>query len=614
MKKQQSGSSLFIFSIIGTLAALFSCILIVMLSLQTTISIDEYPLYSYSQYIDRSQSQIFTADGGAQLYEAESFNLSGSAKIKENIYASGENEVANLYTGASLKINLSSTSDITCKLMISTSFISANGKPIASSNLFQITLNQEDITPNVNIEASYNEYDFIESTLTLVNLTKGINTFILTSLSNSYAIDYFVLVSPNNVTSSDQPIGNYQNKFIGSESRQEFYASLQSEIIGAVIIEEEIPCTVFFSNPDESIAFYVNSDEEITTIFSINAKKKDSSYNTPGLSITVNNQSVDTKAAEKMTAQYSVIEFGYVDLNPGENKIVIKNLGGYFLLKSIFLNSDIVLSPTKSNQRFEAENASLNGKCHSAYSDSGSGKYVVGYNLANSFVDFKLKSNYPLSNHLSIRLSYVGAKLPLSQIIKITVNSQAYTIKSDKEIEPTDYDNYLDLYIGEVHLNSGDNSLIITSINGNYNLDCISFFNSEIKSGELFNIESENLILQDSAVSYYSSYASGKYYVTGTGTYASVTLFFYSDKETLLTLGMSLSYPSPFPFTTADLFTVMINSENIAYNEPSLSGTASLTTFQEATVGNFAFTKGMNVLRINFTGASFGLDCLSLLA
>ncbi len=597
-----------------SLVAILACVLILVLALNSYVEL-VFPTYSYSEYVDRSEDSEFSSDAGAQLYEAESLDLYGSATAEENVRASGGNVADNLYTGSYVELFFYSDADIEVQFYISTSYISQTNRQSICSNLFTLEVNDEEVTSSEYIQPSYNEYDFIETYIANITLVKGYNSIDVISKVNSYTIDYILLVSPEEKATEFESIGYNPEPFVSSESRQTYFAFRQREIEGAAFIydEDTESYCVFFSNPDDSINFYIDSDADTETSISVSAKKMSSASATPGVSITVNGESVGSSSFTNMTEEYSELNLGTVTLIKGLNTISITNLGGYFYLQSIVLNEDVNLSPTLSNQRFEAENAEING-CSITSTYYGSGQKVVGSNLTGSFVKFNFVLNQDCDLYLSVRLSYAGSSAKaLSEIISMTVNGTSYDVP-DTEVEPTDYNNYLDLYIGKISLAKGTPVIRITSVSGGYNLDCITFFNTEYSKGDEVTSEAEDLILLDGVRRVYSTHASGEWYVSNTVEYSSQSLFFYCEEAADLTLTAALSYTTTTSVTASAAFDVMINMESISYDAPVISNTGVMYEFNEVNLGTFSFSEGMNVLRFTNYGYIYGMDYIVLSA
>jgi hypothetical protein len=272
MKKKKLSWSYIAFFILGSVIAFCSCLAVLLFSLGKSLSISDFPSYTYSQYVDQSKTGQFQEEAGGQLYEAESFSLSGSAQAEENLHASGEKDVGNLFTGTTLTKRVTSSTASTVKLVLSTCFTSQTGKPVSLKNLLSLTLNGKDVTESVFIPASYNQFDFVETTISLVDLKKGENTFVLTSVSNPYTLDYLLLVSSKEKTEGKE-IGNREFSFKEEESTQEYQACLEKDIQGAVILEDGEGFSVFFSNPEDAITFHIDSENDSLTSLSILAKK-----------------------------------------------------------------------------------------------------------------------------------------------------------------------------------------------------------------------------------------------------------------------------------------------------------------------------------------------------
>ncbi len=612
MKKNKT-LSFTIITIIASLAVLFVSLAILFFALTETKDL-VFPSYTYSEYVDRSDDGEFSSDAGAQLYEAESLDILGSASAQENVRASGGNVVGSLYTGSSIELYFYSDASTEVEFYIATSYLSQTNRQSICSNLFTLEVNDETVSSSQYINPSYNEYDFIETYIATIKLVKGYNTIDVVSLVNSYTIDYIVLVSPEEKTTSLESIGYDLNSFSPYESRQTYYAFMQREIEGAAFIydEDTLEYSVFFSNPDDSITFYIESDEESETSMSVSAKKSSTSTSTPGVSITVNGKSVSTQSFTSMTYSYSELNVGTVTLNEGINTVKITNLGGYFYLESIVLNQDVNLSPSLTHQRFEAENAEISG-CSVTQTIYGSGEKVVGSHATGSSANFTSLPNHATEPPPAVRISYAGSVTrTLSEMFSVTVSNTSYQLP-DTEVESTDYNNYFDVYIGKVSLSKGTPSIKITSVSGYYNLDCITLFTTEYSSQDSLYSEAEDM-LTEYATKVYSTHASNGYYVRHDEAYSAQFFYFYAEEECQLTLTLAASYTDSSYIGASTAFNLMINSESVSYESPVINKTSSMTDFEETQITVLTFKEGLNVLKVINNGYTYGIDYLLLSA
>jgi hypothetical protein len=609
--KKKSSRFYILFSIIGTIIAFATCLAIVGASIMQKKSLDDYPKYSYHEYIDRSEAKTFKEDSGAQIYEAESLTLSGSAEVEDNIHASNQEVVTELFTGSSLTLEVTASYSLEAKLVVATSYVSQTGKAISASNLMTLSVNSNEVKLPLEINPSFDEYDFTENALALVSLNEGDNEIKITSFSNTYSIDYLVLISSKEKTTKETSIGYQSGDFKSQEKKQVFEAERQQNIQGAVIVADEKASTkysVFFTSPDDSISFYFSSDEKATTSLAIQARKKSESSNTPGVQITVNNVEINNQPFSLMTSSYSSLDFGNIDLIKGSNTITLKNLGGFFYLDSLTLNSDINLSAAISNERFEAEDATLVNGC----SISGSNHDIVGYNLPGTYVDFTLNTLEACYSRLTIRLSYVGKELDISNVIRFTLDDEYFEPLS-YTLVPTDYDNFFDVLVNNIVIDEGKHSLKVISKTGNYDLDCITLFNTRIdEATTTLKMEGEDLILLGDEVKNYSRKASNSLFISNSSSTSSILLYVYLKEAYNLRLTMALSYLSPASTNSANLFDMTINNETIKEEGVEISTSSAVDQFKDVNFGEIAFNQGMNILRINNKGIVYQLDNLIL--
>ncbi len=605
--KKKSSRFYIIFSIIGTIIAFAICLSIVGVSIMQKMSLADYPTYSYHEYIDRSDTKIFKEDSGAQIYEAESAKLSGSAEVKDNIHASNQEVVTELFTGSSLTLEVSVSYSMEAKLVVATSYVSQTGKAIAASNLMTLIVNSTEVKLPLKINPSFDEYDFMENTLALVNLSAGKNEIKITALSNTYSIDYFLLVSSKEKTTKETSIGYQSGDFKSREKKQVFEAERQQNIQGAVIVTDDKASTkysVFFTSPDDSISFYFSSDEKTTSSLAIQARKKSESSNTPGVEITVNDVEINNQPFSLMTASYNSIDFGYINLIKGSNTITLKNLGGFFYLDSITLNSDINLSSVISNQRFEAEDAILVNGC----SISGPNHDIVGYNGPSTYVDFTLHTLEACYSRLAIRLSYVGEELDISHVIRFTLDDEDL-IPLAYNLVPTDYDNFFDVLVNNIVIQEGKHSLKVISVTGNYDLDCLTLFNTRIdEATTTLKMEGEDLLLLGDEVRNYSRKASNSLFISNSSSYSSILLYVYLKESYSMKLTMALSYLNLVKTNSVNLFDMTLNNVTIKEEGVEILTSNAVDQFKDVAFGEIAFNQGMNILRINNKGVVYQLD------
>ncbi len=605
--KKKSSRFYIIFSIIGTIIAFAICLSIVGVSIMQKMSLADYPTYSYHEYIDRSDTKIFKEDSGGQIYEAESAKLSGSAEVKDNIHASNQEVVTELFTGSSLTLEVSVSYSMEAKLVVATSYVSQTGKAIAASNLMTLNVNSNEVKLPLKINPSFDEYDFMENTLALVNLSAGKNEIKITALSNTYSIDYLLLVSSKEKTTKETSIGYQSGDFKSREKKQVFEAERQQNIQGAVIVTDDKASTkysVFFTSPDDSISFYFSSDEKTTSSLAIQARKKSESSNTPGVEITVNDVKINNQPFSSMTDSYSSLDFGYINLIKGSNTITLKNLGGFFYLDSITLNSDINLSSVISNQRFEAEDAILVNGCLI----SGPNHDIVGFNGPSTYVDFTLHTLEACYSRLAIRLSYVGEELDISHVIRFTLDDEDL-IPLAYNLVPTDYYNFFDVLVNNIVIQEGKHSLKVISVTGNYDLDCLTLFNTRIdEATTTLKMEGEDLILLGDEVRNYSRKASNSLFISNSSSYSSILLYVYLKESYSLKLTMALSYLNLVKTNSVNLFDMTLNNVTIKEEGVEILTSNAVDQFKDVAFGEIAFNQGMNILRINNKGVVYQLD------
>ena len=88
-----------LFGFLAGIAVVCIAVFTVIVATSHAVSPSDFPVYAYSEYIDRTSSMTFTADGGAQLYEAEKAELTG-ATAESNALASGGSAAGGMEDGS----------------------------------------------------------------------------------------------------------------------------------------------------------------------------------------------------------------------------------------------------------------------------------------------------------------------------------------------------------------------------------------------------------------------------------------------------------------------------------------------------------------------------------
>ena len=600
-----------IFAGIGSFVASAACLTLVIITANRTLAMADYPSYSYASYIDCTTSKTYSASAGGQLFEAESMDLAGAAKVQENIHASNQEVVSSLSTGSTLSFHFESENSGNAKLVFATSYISQTNRTIRSENLFRINVNNFDVTLSSFIVPSYNEYDFIENDVALIHVNAGSNTITLTSFDDSYTLDYLVLVSPSEKTDTSSVINYHQEEFLSKGKRQDYQAEIQNDISGAVILPDEdllSEYAVYFTNSGDSLTYYINSDEETTTHLTLVSRKENKSKASPSIYVFVNEEELVNHSMSKITSEYTDIDYGEISLNKGLNTITIQNRGGSFYLDAISLNSNINYSNSDQMVTYEAEEGRLEG-CAIATSSTASSKKVVGYNFVGSYVEYSFTSLEPVTNHLALRLSYTGSAQPLNKVISISVNGYEISSMNKDTLENTGrYDNYIDVYGGQFTLPQGNNILRIVSVSGSYDLDYITLFKSEVSVSQTSDIlESEHAVL-DSQKIHFNAKASNNLLTKHSTKGATSKYYIYSDADRNVNLRNVLSYVSYESVVAEELFSLKLNEASLDLSKILIPISASVSQTQNVNFGTLAFQKGLNIFEFTDNGIMYYFD------
>ena len=590
-----------IFAGIGSFAASLACLAVVLITANRTLQMKDYPTYNYADYVDCTSSKTFSSTAGGQLYEAESLSLAGSCKVSQNIHASKQEVVSSLNTGSTLTFTFEAKSMGDAKLIFATSYSSQTNRTIRSENLFRLNVNSYDVTLSSFVVPSYNEFDFIENDISLIHILEGKNTITITSFDNSYTLDYLVLVPPQKRSDDSKAINYHVENFLSKGRRQEYEAEIQNNISGAVILEEADRISeyaVFFTNPGDSITYYINSDEEALSDLNLISRKKDKTHSAPSIVVYVNEVPLEGHNMSKLTPEYTDMSFGTISLQKGLNTITIQNRGGSFYLDAISLNNEINISNSDKQIIYEAEDCITQG-CLVRLSDVPS-KKIVGYNNPNSYIEYRFNCLERVQTYLALHISYNSPTAWLKDVISIVLNGMEINESSDSMLMYTGgFDNYVDVYAGRLTIPQGKSILRIVSRTGNYNLDYFTLFNTSLSAEKSSAImESENGILNQQKI-YYQENASNQQITRHKQKGASGRYYIYCEEERYINITNVLSYVSLQNCYADDLFDMTLNSRVLNNENILIPGSSSVSHSQSVDFGSVLFQKGLNVLEFS---------------
>ena len=211
-----------LFGFLAGIAVVCIAVFTVIVATSHAVSPSDFPVYAYSEYIDRTSSMTFTADGGAQLYEAEKAALE-NAKAEHNVLASGESAVGGMEEGSVIRYTVVSDSVCTVRLFLSLCYSPASGSDSAADSVLSVRCNGAEAgIRSASVYACGSPYDFRENGLCAAELKKGENEIEVRIKTGGVTADYLLLVPVQERTSSDPVIGNPSEPFDSSGGEQRF--------------------------------------------------------------------------------------------------------------------------------------------------------------------------------------------------------------------------------------------------------------------------------------------------------------------------------------------------------------------------------------------------------
>ncbi|MFA6861207.1 MAG: hypothetical protein WCR56_02355 [Bacilli bacterium] len=606
-----------LFAIFSTLFAVIATALITYFALTSPDSLTAFPDYSYQEYIDRSSDFEVDKDDGAQLYEAESFSLYGKASIKENLGASNQEEVSSLSKGASLSYSFSSPSSENYKLTLCMSYLSRNGKTANADSLFKVSVNDQEMSlSGISIQPTYNEYEFIENPLCIINVREGKNALEISSTSNlDFGFDYLVLTSNKDKNiDATKVIGETKMKnFQANDSKQKFEAEELDNTGSLIVLDEEASglYASYFTEKEDAIKATINASAQTSTLLAISLKKSSSDNDAISLKITLNGKSIFSNQLTSLGVSYEEVVIGSITLQRDENIIEISDTSGVFYLDYLALDSNINYAASKVNQRYEAEEGYINiGQIVTETTAASNSSYVV---LASNIgkEQFEFDSLVDDSSLVALRIGYSGKEKALSEIMDVSFNSSSLALSSIKVPEGTSLTNFVDIPLGKISLRRGINVLEISSFDISYSLDCITLYKNEITSStNRYLAQGEELVSPTKLITTSNKNSSNNLsaYLTNKN---EVSFYFSSDSRRSVNLDLYYSLITSSNSINDDL-SLTLNNTEISLIVGSLPDITTQHLFTSLNLGSMTIDSGLNILTIKAKNSSFYLDYLLL--
>lgn len=603
-------------SVFSTIFALVGTVVILYLALTSPDSLSNYSTYSYDEYVDRSEDYRVDSDKGAQLYEAESFYLFGDALVKESVGCSNSQEVTGLTKTSAISYVFSSDSSANYKLTTSISYISRNGKSSLANSLFSITFNNEAISMSgVEIFPCYNQQEFIETSLCVLQIKEGRNTFEIVSSSNSdFSFDYFVLTSSKNKTSYPAAIGNtYSQSFSSNRGKQVFEAEEFKQSGALIVNDTEASCSYssYFTEQGNKLLAYIDSSSQVSTLLTLAIRTPEINSNQVKIKVSLNDKVVFEDEIQGLTSSYQEVAIDYLTLQRDENVISCSSEEGIFYLDYLALDADINYSKDLDNQRYEAEDSDLDS-CRKLMSNSASNGYYVGDILAGSVVQYELRSLVNSTSRVAIRIGYRGSETYLSFLLDITFNSASLQLSALKVEKGTSLTAFSEVSLGMINVKAGTNILKITSLSDSITTDCITIYNDEMSLEDpRLVVQGENLVSDSGIKKSFNKYASDNRSAVISGSNSS-QFYFQSSVRTSINLSVFISFSEMTDDEDEKNMSVLINGTLIDLSDVSLGKVSTDCQFTLINLGIISVKSGLNVLQIEGPDSAFYLDFMLL--
>lgn len=573
-------------------------------------SIASFPSYRYEEYIDKSDTMGYNQEDGGQLYESEQSDFTTGISKVDVVGASKDRCLWIEEKESSVSYTINSSSEDVCMLALNMAYVTSFNRDIPYNSLLEIRVNNTLRRSSSLIKHSYNKYEFFETSLFSFNILKGINTINIFFYENDVYLDYLSLISANERSGEKETIGEKYYTFKGDDSSQSYQIE-RGKLDNALIVDDGDALnyrSVLMVNMNATITYLINSDQNKETLLTINGKVI---AETDAL-LRIECDSFVQEMTINQKDDYQDYNVGKISLKEGNNQIKFTLLNGKIHLNEFTLNSDINHSLYKYCERFEVENALIEGNASIEDVDTASEKKSVGNISENTSFSFNGTASHSDEAYLSLSISYWGDDTYLSSVLSIFINEEEIDL-SNIVISGNDrkYFEFRDLYISPIHLGEGLNTIVIISkLNELFNLDYLSIFH---KLSDLSLLECEHMSLLNGCreeINYSASNLTDVgYNCEGSG----VALSLLFDQDGAYYLSICLALNSSQLEKASQIFEIFFNDEKVDITQIYLLPTEGWTNFRlNENVALLNVRKGLNVLRIMSLGEFYNLDYLSI--
>lgn len=620
MKNRIRSQGYLLFSLLSAFLVILLAIVIILFAVMGTKEKNEnFPEYTYAEYIDRSERMIFTQGGGAQLYEAEAASLTGTGKVVENIVASSGQAVSNLSNYSSMNYTIASDENTKARMFVSVNYTSEYARDIVAEVLFALFVNEKKIDTGAStVKHCYSAYDFKENYLCEIDLMKGNNVLQLISYSSFYQIDYLVLVSPCERTDSDAVIGLTYYPFIFYDNRQIFEAE-KAERKNAVVTNSTMASRGYYtlhSQDGDDVIFHIEADRDYDTDLALCLKKASVNGTQGNFYITVNRKEIKASSEFEMNGnKFEEAEIGSIHLNKGKNEIVVGRKNGVFLLDYIVLNSSINYSFSEETQKYEAEHALLTDSQIGLSDLASNGRYVEPLSQ-NAKMIFTIRSLVAEENYLSLRMScFAGETVSaVKDLICFSLNRQKLNLDSLEIQNSSSKLYFLNILIGRMMIQSGENTIEIEVKNPLFYLDSLTLSKSVYSSDVHYQkYEAENAYLFGDCGTEWNEEASGNKNIGYIREGSSILFTLICSENLQRGMRICLSNYLTKNEELSKYCLIRVNERIIDLSNRLMLATKSWTSFTECEAGFVQLKEGLNTITIECKiSSSYNVDYICL--
>ena len=570
-----------------------------------------FPTYRYEEYIDKSDLMSYSKDDGGQLYESEKCDFSSGVSKIDVVGASEDKCLYINEKGSSISYNINSLHEDKCLLVLNIAYVSSFNRDIPYQSLLEIRIDNTLYQSSATIKHSYNKYEFNETSLFSFNIHKGINNINIFSLENDVYFDYLALIPSSQRNSDKKTIGERYYSYKGNGSSQSYQIE-RGKLDNALIVDDgdtTIYRSVFMFNINANVTYLIDSDSNKETLLKIHGKK------TTDIDALIKIECGEyvKEITFKNKDTYQEYDVGNISLIEGNNVIKFTLLSGEVYLDKFSLNADINHSLYNYSERFELEDALINGAAAIEEVDTASERKSVGSIAKDTSFYFNINSPSNDEIYLSLSISYWGDDGYLSDALAISINENDIDI-SDVEIKNNDRDffNFKEIYLSSINLNNGNNSIVITSkMCESFNLDYLSINH---KLTDLSILECEHMSLFNGSRIENNYQASNHIDVGYNRVGSGISIPLLMEEDDVYHLSICLSINSSQLEKASNIFAIYFNNEMIDITQVYLLPTEGWTNFRlNEGVASLQFKKGLNILSVVSLSELYNLDYISLL-